>query len=146
MHFKNYLVRFKQLLLYRSDRVKSSDQDNLVRECQQFDDQDLPAKNFFQGIVVPDLPDLTVEVEERKEPQTNKIVGRRIIDVNFFLKSLKYLQHDGFGCSFFDIEIISEKRFGLKNVFFTKCNICHTMDKIATESDDNVNINKAAVC
>jgi hypothetical protein len=61
----------------------------------------------------------------RSKQQDVGIHGRRVIDLQYFLTSLKNLKYDGFGCSFFDIEILSESRYRLKSIFVTKCKVCN---------------------
>lgn len=96
-----------------------------------------------------DLPNL--DIEEQKASSvllTDKpdITGRRIVDIQHLFASLKSLKHNGFGCSFFDIYIVGEKRVGLNSIFFTKCQVCNVKNKFTTEPHDSVDINKAAVC
>lgn len=93
--------------------------------------------------IVPD--DLVTVEKEATSSQHVLLTGRRLIDINHFLTSLKNLKHDGFGCSFFDIEIISEKRYGLKSSFVTKCKMCNMVKSIATEPETNISVNKSAV-
>ncbi|KAF5306631.1 hypothetical protein FQA39_LY08820 [Lamprigera yunnana] len=57
-----------------------------------------------------------------------QISGRRIVDVSFFFKQLKSLKHKGYDCSFFDLNLISEKKEGLQSAFFFKCAICNVIE------------------
>ncbi|XP_031357002.1 uncharacterized protein LOC116180949 isoform X2 [Photinus pyralis] len=94
------------------------------------------------------LPDLEFEKHERdSENEGNDISGRRIVDIGHFLKALKSLKHDGFECSFFDMDVIREKRQGFASIFTVQCKMCNTTSSISTESDDNdkMNINLSAV-
>ncbi|KAF5292866.1 hypothetical protein FQR65_LT11118 [Abscondita terminalis] len=90
---------------------------------------------------------LTITVEAQEKIRDNfQLTGRRVVDIHYFLSSLKNLRHEGFDCSFFDIEIVSEKRFGLKSVFVTKCRVCTKRESISTQDESNVDVNKAAIC
>ncbi|KAK4882827.1 hypothetical protein RN001_006146 [Aquatica leii] len=70
------------------------------------------------------------------EPETIQkhlsVSGRRIVDLKYFLDALKSLQHVGFGCSFFDIDVISEKIEGLESTLTFKCNVCNKIDTVKT--------------
>lgn len=97
------------------------------------------------------LPDL--EVEQSSLCSSNKeksyeLHGRRIVDIQHLWKSLKQLKHNGFGCDFYDIDIISEKRCGLGSIFLTKCKMCNVSSSFSTysTSEDRLNINKSAIC
>ncbi|KAF5304957.1 hypothetical protein FQA39_LY09431 [Lamprigera yunnana] len=70
------------------------------------------------------------------------ICGRRIIDLEYFLIALKSLKHEGFGCSFFNLSVLSEKSKGLHSIISFRCSVCNTIETIRTGSS---NINLAAV-
>lgn len=94
------------------------------------------------------LPDLEIEAMEAEEQeQQSKISGRRIVDIAHFFSALKSLKHDGFGCSFFDMDIVSERRKGFVSLFTIKCTVCHKSETISTENSENsrMNINLSAV-
>lgn len=83
--------------------------------------------------------DLETEFDQPKEDQFS-LSGRRIIDIAYFLSSLKRIRHHGFGCSFFDVEVISEKRTGIVSCFTTKCNMCKKLDTIYTDDPNSASI------
>ena len=75
------------------------------------------------------LPDLEIEEELSNsscERKSQELHTRRLVDMRHMWNSLKNLKHAGFGCDFYDIEIISEKRFVLaafleRNAKFAIC-------------------------
>jgi hypothetical protein len=123
------------LCFFRSNQIVA-DTEPVV--CEDVNEQ-------LQMEATGNLPELNIVTEDPKH-QDFGIQGRRVVDIQYFLTSLKNLKHDGFGCSFFDIEILSETRYGLKSIFVTKCKVCNVSNTVATEADSNVSINKAAVC
>ncbi|KAK4874299.1 hypothetical protein RN001_013659 [Aquatica leii] len=86
-----------------------------------------------------------MELEEQK--QYTEISGRRIVDIAHFFMSLKAVQHDGFGCSLFDIDLVGERRKGFVSVFTVKCAMCNKIETISTENSETsrMNINLSAV-
>lgn len=94
------------------------------------------------------LLELEVEIEQKYESESSVISGRRFVDIAHLLKSLKSLQHEGFGCSFFNMDIISEKRLGFASVYTVKCSVCNKVDTVSTEKledESKMNVNLAAV-
>lgn len=95
------------------------------------------------------LSDFSSEIQQSTStPINNTITGRRIVDIKHFLGALKNLKHKPMDCSFFDIDVISEKRIGFKSIFITKCNVCGLQQSISSESiemDQTIEINKSAV-
>jgi hypothetical protein len=60
--------------------------------------------------------------------------------------TLKSIKHQGFDCSFYDVDIINEKRYGLKSYFSYKCTICGLEGTFSSEPDtDSSEINKSAI-
>lgn len=78
--------------------------------------------------------------------ESNGISGNRIVNIQYLFNQLKSINHTGFNCSFFDLNLISEKQMGLRSVFTFQCNVCKLKNKIYTEDPKtNVNINKLAI-
>jgi hypothetical protein len=76
-----------------------------------------------------------------------QLTGLRIVDINHLFLTLKSIKHQGFDCSFYDVDIINEKRYGLKSYFSYKCTICGLEGTFSSEPDtDSSEINKLAVC
>ncbi|XP_031327666.1 uncharacterized protein LOC116182986 isoform X1 [Photinus pyralis] len=74
-----------------------------------------------------------------------KTSGRRIVNISYLFSQLKSLKHEGFNCSFFDLNLVSEKIEGLHSVFSFKCEVCNIIQNIRTEDpDNNVNVNLMA--
>ncbi|XP_031332942.1 uncharacterized protein LOC116163225 isoform X1 [Photinus pyralis] len=65
-----------------------------------------------------------------EQKDTLFLSGRRIVEIGHFLASLRALRHDGFGCSFFDMDIQSEKIEGLESIFTFKCKVCGKIDSV----------------
>lgn len=94
------------------------------------------------------FPDLEIETTEAEEQEQRfEISGRRIIDIAHFFSALKAVKHDGFGCSFFDMNLVSERRKGFMSIFTVKCAVCNKSETISTENSENprMNINLSAV-
>ncbi|KAF2889191.1 hypothetical protein ILUMI_16982 [Ignelater luminosus] len=62
--------------------------------------------------------------------------GRRIVDIIYLFVSLKTIKHSGFGCSVLDVEIIGERRLGLKSIFKYNCAMCELLGSFATEGEN----------
>lgn len=73
--------------------------------------------------------------------------GRRIIDIQFFIKSIQGIYHKGLDCSFGDLHLVNEIRKGFISKFVFKCNNCGLTEKVFNEDPKtkNVNINMAMV-
>jgi hypothetical protein len=91
------------------------------------------------------FPELETNNEQYSQQGSMDISGRRIVNIKHLFAVLKQLKHPGFGCSFFDIDIVSEKRYGLRSVFSTKCSVCGLKSSFSTESSLDADINKSAV-
>ncbi|KAF5298846.1 hypothetical protein FQR65_LT19566 [Abscondita terminalis] len=80
---------------------------------------------------------LFIESDEESNDTLNPkvLLGRRVVDIQHFLKSLKSLRHIGLGCSFFDVEVIAEKIEGFQSSLTFKCNVCGKLDVVKTSSD-----------
>ena len=84
---------------------------------------------------------------------SNKIDGRRIVDVSFFLQQIQNLNDHGslFNCSFSHMSLISEKRVGLFSYFKLKCNMCSMEGELISDKRTNdvtvssLDVNRSAV-
>ncbi|KAK4883030.1 hypothetical protein RN001_006349 [Aquatica leii] len=104
-------------------------------------------KNEREKTMSP-LPDLEIEMQQEEENfEYNNISGRRIVNITHLFKTLKSLKHEGFGCSFYDMDIVKEKRKGLESIYTVKCIMCNKLDTISTEdhASHNMPINLSAV-
>jgi hypothetical protein len=63
------------------------------------------------------------------------LIGRKIVDINHLFLTLKSIKQQGFDCSFYDVDIINEKRYGLKSYFSYKCTICGLEGTFSSEPD-----------
>jgi hypothetical protein len=77
------------------------------------------------------------------------LVGRRIVDVGYFISEIKNMSNHGekFGCSIQNMIFQKEITQGLRCGFEFKCNMCRTSQIIwsENESSNKMNINEAAV-
>lgn len=94
------------------------------------------------------LPDLIIS----KSPSKVKfiadadILGRRIVNILHLFNEIKYIDnHEPFDCSFKDMQIVKEIKYGFKSTFVFKCNMCNVIKKISTENDSLMSLNTAAV-
>ena len=110
------------------------------------------ADDFTFNIVDSDSQDdvFFAENESRCTQTVNSFVppGRRIVDIGHLMSTLKSINHSMSGCTFANLEIIKENRYGFKSIFFYKCNMCGILGNFSTESGDlkTNNVNDEAVC
>lgn len=80
--------------------------------------------------------DTYYEVEYVSQESQNNLVtsGRRIINIHYFLKQLKNISHTGFGCSFWNVSLVSEKIQGLESIFTFKCDVCGISETIRSDN------------
>ncbi|KAF5278401.1 hypothetical protein FQA39_LY05890 [Lamprigera yunnana] len=69
------------------------------------------------------------------------------VDIRYIFDALKTIRHIGFGCSFFDTEIISEKVEGLESILTLKCLVRNKIDTVTTSHTESSfgSTNRAAV-
>jgi len=81
----------------------------------------------------------------------NELSGRRVVEVFAFIKEIQnsFSDHGPFGCSFKDMDVMSEIRLGLQSTINLKCKMCNLVKSIKTnnyfENLGTININEAAV-
>lgn len=78
------------------------------------------------------------------------LAGRRIVDINYFFKQIQESLHNGgFGCSFLDMDFVSEIHVGFLSKFKFKCRMCGIKTLILSEKTgeptEHLPINEAAV-
>lgn len=104
----------------------------------------------MQGVLdnSPNLPDLSVinGANETNNPWVN-LEGRRIVDVRFIFQTIQSIKHDGFDCSFRDLQFTKELRSGFSSSFYFDCTICGKKEIVKSENseDKNINVNMAMV-
>lgn len=78
-----------------------------------------------------------------------KILGCRIVDMDYFLKKVMYLQvQHSKRCTGGILEIQKEKREGLKGTLLFECNMCNKVITLCNEEpnkDSRSTLNRAAV-
>ncbi|KAF5273689.1 hypothetical protein FQA39_LY07379 [Lamprigera yunnana] len=91
------------------------------------------------------FPELYIEPEEPKE--SFDFTGRRIVDIQYLFKCLQSLKHEGFNCTFSDVEITNKKRNGFRSIFTSKCKMCNKVDTLSTEdpTKEQLDVTTAAV-
>jgi len=58
------------------------------------------------------------------------LLGRRIVNISHLFNAIKLIDnHKPFDCSFKDIIIIKEIKYGFKSTFVFKCDMCNTIKK-----------------
>jgi len=81
----------------------------------------------------------------------HEMSGRRVVDIFTFIRDIQndLCDHGSlFGCSFKDMDIISEKRTGLQSTISFKCKMCGLHKSIKTdnyESSGALNVNECAI-
>lgn len=83
-------------------------------------------------------------------PSRCNIQGRRVVDMEFFLRQIKEIDdHVPFHCSFKDMEPVREVRRGLISGFAFKCNMCNIEKTLWTDDNQNktsvMDVNSSAV-
>jgi hypothetical protein len=81
--------------------------------------------------------------------QCEKFSGRRIVNIGDLFEQIKDLDNHGpFGCTFSNMQIMSEKRVGLKSGFVVKCSMCNYKTTIWSEKNNKnvMDVNTGAVC
>lgn len=101
-------------------------------------------------------PEAVLVQQKQQEPVLGKpqcaplkLCGRRVVNIVDFLDQIKDLdQHSPFGCTFANMEVISEKRLGLKSIFIFQCNMCGLSKSVLSEKsyDNLMDVNTAGVC
>lgn len=97
---------------------------------------------------LPHVQQIETEETDTENFEDKNIGGRRIVDIMYLLQELKSLNdHNPFTCNFSHMQLISEKRNGLRCSLKFKCKMCHLEKVIWTEGieKDSMDINKAAV-
>lgn len=99
------------------------------------------------SVEVQNCPTLNVE-----EDSVEKIDGKRIIDINFFIQKIQGqgLEDHGPGtsCSFANMKIINETRYGFRSEFTFWCQMCHLLKRVSTvdtADETKMDLNIAAV-
>lgn len=76
-----------------------------------------------------------------------ELQGKRVIDISHFLQQVKLMDsHGPFGCSFANMDVISESRKGLNSCIKFRCSMCNIEKNIWTnDTASKMGINTAAV-
>lgn len=75
------------------------------------------------------------------------LIGRRIIDVSFFIKQIQVQHNAELSCSIIDMDFQSEVIRGFQSILFFKCKMCGKKTQIyfEKETENIIPINKAVV-
>jgi len=103
-------------------------------------------KSFFAS--TPFNTKLFTEVVEQENNNTevnnsfDSLNGRRLVNIRYIFESIQSIKHQGFDCTFRDLEFTKEKRKGFFSTFCFTCKLCGSKETINSEDpSDNVNIN-----
>lgn len=91
--------------------------------------------------------DLDQEQVTKRDPL--KLSGRRVVNIADLFDQIKDLnRHSPIGCTFSNMEAISETRKGLNSGFVFQCQMCNFKTTVWTEKAhaDIMDVNTAAVC
>lgn len=79
--------------------------------------------------------------------QSIKVQGRRLVDINHIFETIQNNKHEGFGCTFTDLNLIKEIRTGFFSQFFFKCKLCNKIEIISSEpkKSSSMSVNTAIV-
>lgn len=131
------------------DNINSNLCNSLVEEDMENIDTDLgnPSveKNVPQ-IIHLNLSDSSIIIKQKKEDKEIVLEGRRIVDIQHFIDSLKLaVNHSkAMGCTLDNLKVIEERRNGLSSTILMKCNMCNIVQNIETNYDSE-SINEDAV-
>lgn len=141
------LQRKKPCYSVSSSDCSLTDNENIEpMETNFSENEDSKISNTVENVsAIEELPELVLEPETLQE--RFDFSGRRIVNISYLFKSIQSLKHDGFGCTFSDMDIISERRIGFRSIFTTKCKMCNKEGTLSTEDpDDNqLDVTTAAV-
>lgn len=73
--------------------------------------------------------------------------GRRFVNIKHVFESIKSIKHEGFDCTFSDLEFSNEIRKGFLSIFLFTCKVRNKKEIIYSENptDSVININMAVV-
>lgn len=103
------------------------------------------------GPAVPlgQLQELVTGTTQQPSRDPLKLTGRRIVNIVDFFQQIKDLdKHSPVGCTFSNMEVISETRQGLRSAFVFRCEMCHLKTTVWSETPRNniMDVNTAGVC
>jgi len=127
-------------------RTKTNDLKCINAESSYNDNFAFQTKSFFASS--PVNTELFTEVFEEENNSTeinnsfNSLDGRRLVNIRYIFESIQSIRHQGFDCSFRDLEFTKEKRKGFFSTFCFTCKVCGSKKNIDSENlSDNININ-----
>lgn len=94
--------------------------------------------------------DDNVPLTPKSTKRLHELSGRRVVEIFTFIREIQntLFDHGPIGCSFNDMDLISETRSGLQSNINFKCKMCGLEKSIKTNNYENevtININEAAV-
>ncbi|XP_046960234.1 uncharacterized protein LOC124530227 [Vanessa cardui] len=103
--------------------------------------------NFRTSNQNQDKDGLSYSIEmDNPTPKTNISIGRRIINVSYFLEKLYEISNHGpLDCGLTCIELVSEKLHGLSSIFTFLCKMCNRKFVIGNDDDNCLPINTCVV-
>lgn len=84
------------------------------------------------------LDDELVILPESKS-DFEEISGRRIVDIGYFFKQLKEMEHESlFKCNYSHLNLLRERRKGLASRFLFECELCKKKFELSSDNPSNV--------
>lgn len=128
-------------------RTNTNDVEFINAESSYYDNfTSHQTKSFFAS--TPFNTKLLTEVVEQENNSTevnnsfDSLNGRRLVNIRYIFESIQSIKHQGFDCTFRDLEFTKEKRKGFFSTFCFTCKLCGSKETINSEDpSDNVNIN-----
>lgn len=89
------------------------------------------SRNLENSFSYPSQNEISVKVNLKET-----LEGRRIVDIKHLFSSLQsIIHHQGFNCTFRDLEFLNEIRKGCLSTFQFKCKVCGIKENINSEND-----------
>ena len=102
-------------------------------------------KSFFASTPVNRMLTEVIEQENNSSEinsSFDSLDGRRLVNIKYIFESIQSIKHQGFDCTFRDLEFTKEKRKGFCSTFCFTCKVCGSKENINSENpSDNININ-----
>ncbi|XP_022160289.1 uncharacterized protein LOC111026498 isoform X3 [Myzus persicae] len=143
---ENVTINENNIELPTVTRTKTNDLKFMNAESSYHDNFAFQTKSFFAS--TPLNTKLFTEVlgEENNSAEINNsfncLDGRRLVNIRYIFESIQSIRHQGFDCSFRDLEFTKEKRKGFCSTFCFTCKVCGSIENINSENpSDNININ-----
>ncbi|KAE9534064.1 hypothetical protein AGLY_008800 [Aphis glycines] len=143
---ENILTDNNTIELTTISRTNTNDVEFINAESLYHDNFTSQTKSFFASTLFNTK--LLTEVVEQENNSTevnnafDSLNGRRLVNIRYIFESIQSIKHQGFDCTFHDLEFTKEKRKGFFSTFCFTCKLCGLKETINSEDpSDNININ-----